>query len=148
MTESGPGLHPIGDVIAAVLEDGPDDCPLLRPEGIEYIRRALDEYLDKGPELLGAVDCVLTAAHMLEVEKSAEAAAVALVALVDRDLVIDALVEINNAREAARAQAVAERADKFKQFTAAPTERKAPSNESAEPDGALKLDRFNFPKRL
>ncbi len=148
MTESGPGLHPIGDVIAAVLEDGPNDCPLLRPEGIEYIRKALDEYLDKGPELLAVVDCVLTAAHMLEVEKGAEAAAVALVALVDRDLVIDALVEINNAREAERALGRLGAPSAEQRFTAASTERKAPSNESAEPDGALKLDRFNFPKRL
>lgn len=148
MSASGPGLHPIGDVIAAVLEDGPDDCPLLAPEGVEYIRRALDEYLDQGPALMSAVDCILTAAHLLEVEKGADAAAIALVALVDRQEVIDALVAINNANEAARAQAVADRADKFQQFTAAAPNKTAPSAKSEEPDGALKLDRFHFPKRL
>jgi hypothetical protein len=146
MSETEEG-HPLLHVIAAVLKDGPGDMPIIDAEGIDYVRKALDEYLDQGAELMGAVDCVLTASHLLEVEKQAEAAAVALVELVDRKIVIDALVAINEENEAKRAQAVQERADKFQQFSAGPVTKVAPAPDKKKKDG-VKLDTFHFPKRL
>jgi hypothetical protein len=144
-------LHPIGEVLVNVLQDGPDDVPIIDAEGLEFVRKALDQYLPQGAALMGAVDCVLTAAHLLEVEKGAEEAARDLVALVDRKEVIDALIAVNEANEAARASAVAQQADRFQQFTASESKRRAPASEAAAeeaPDGAVKLGNFNFPKRL
>ncbi|MCA9549559.1 MAG: hypothetical protein KC933_05945 [Myxococcales bacterium] len=144
-------LHPIGEVLAAVLQDGPDDVPIIDAEGLEFVQKALDDYLTQGRALLAAVDCVLTAAHLLEVEKHAEDAARDLVALVDRKEVIDALIAINKARDAERASAVARQADRFQQFTASESKRRAPGTEPADeeaPDGAVKLGNFHFPKRL
>lgn len=139
-------LHPIVEVLAAVLEDGPRGVPRIRSAGLDKIRRALDEYIAAGPPLMGAVDQILTAAHLLEVDKDALDAAQALVELVDRPQVVDALIAINEAKEAARAEAVAKKADDFKRFTAkaAPRPEPAPSDEKP----AIRLDAFNFPKRL
>lgn len=142
-------LHPIVEVLAAVLEDGPRGVPRIRPEGLDKIRVALDEYIAAGPPLMGAVDQLLTAAHLLEVEKGAMDAARGLVELVDRKVVVDALIAINEAKEAARADAVAKKAEDFKRFTAkqdrAPT---PPPAEEKKDKKAVKLDAFHFPKRL
>lgn len=153
MTDASEGLHPIGEVIATVLEDGPRGVPTLSKSGIAYVQKALDEYLDAGDALMAAVDCVLTAAHLLEVEKNAKKAAVALVELVDRKIVIDALIAINEAKEARQAEAVKKRAGEFQKFTGRPEPSPRPATptepeEAPEESGKLKLDNFNFPKRL
>lgn len=142
------GLHPIAEVLAAALSDGPDGTPHISPEGVAAVEKALDEYLAAGPALMGAVDQVLTAAHLLEVEKGAEQPALALVALVDRKKIVDALIAINDANEAARAEAVAKQADQFQRFTAADGPKRAPAPQEEAKDGAVKLDAFHFPKRL
>lgn len=143
------GLHPIAAVLATVLQDGPDDTPILTADGIDTIRLALDEFVEAGPALMGAVDCLLTAAHLLEVEQHARSTAEALVELVDAPHVIEALIRINEAKEAERAEAVAKTAGEFQKFTAREDSKK-PSEEpeEASQDGKLKLDAFHFPKRL
>ena len=130
-----------------MLEDGPDRTPTLSDEGLAYIRRALDEYLDLGEALIPAVDTLLVAAHIIEVDQGARAVAERLVKLVDRPEVITALRKLTEAAEALRAQSVAQSAERFSKFTG--DEGTAQAADDAEPpQGAVRLGDLAFPKRL
>ena len=146
MTESG--LHPIAEVMVTVVQDGPDDIPTFSDEGLALVRDAVDAYLDEGEALVAAVDQVLCAAHLLEVEKGAVEAARALVEIVDRPVVIDALIAINDARDAERAEAVEQQASDFQRFSDEERSKSAPKQGATTEEGAVKLDAFHFPKRL
>ena len=148
-------IHPLGQVIASVLEDGPEGAVVLTNEGFSYIRRALDEYLEAGDELMAAVDTVLVTAHVIEVQHGSREVAERLVSLVDRPEVIASMREIAEAAEARRAQNVAQSAEKFSKFRGdspaqPPTLEDAPADpaQPTKPKGALRLGDLAFPKRL
>lgn len=149
-------LHPLGSVIAAVIEDGPDNTAVLSDEGLDFVRRALDEYLETGEALMAAVDTLLVAAHVIEIEQGSRSVAERLVTLVDRPEVIISLRRVTEAAEAARAQEVAQSAERFTRFrgesgpatTAAP-DPTAPDGEARKKHrSALRLGDLGFPKRL
>ena len=148
MSGSDPQLHPVAEVIIAVLKDGPDDIPVLDSEGLGHIEQVVDAFLPHGDELMEAVDCVLTIAHLLEVEKGAVDAARALVEIVDRQVVIDALVAVNDAKDVERAEAVESTASRFQEFSDAPKTPCPPAPDDDAKDDALKLDNFSFRRRL
>lgn len=61
---------------------------------------------------------------------------------------LDALDQVDAAREAATRDAVAESSEKFKNFRGDTTQRSAPRVGEQRPDGTLSLDKLSFPKRL
>lgn len=151
-------IHPLGEVIASVIEDGLHGQATLSEEGFEYIRRALDEYLDAGDALMAAVDTILVAAHYIEVEQGGREAAERLVGLVDRPEVIASMRQIAETAESERAQQVAQSADKFSKFRGDGPSVQAPSSvlrarpqassPAQKPKGAVRLGDLAFPKRL
>ncbi|MEM7679041.1 MAG: hypothetical protein AAF449_23945 [Myxococcota bacterium] len=153
-------VHPLGAVIASVIEDGLHGQATLSHKGFEYVRRALDEYLDAGDALMDAVDTLLLAAHYIEVEHGGRSAAERLVALVDRPEVIAAMRQIAEAAEADQAQQVAQSAEKFSKFRGDGPVVQPPStvrrarpqasapNAPSKPKGAVRLGDLAFPKRL
>ncbi len=163
-------IHPLGLVIASVIQDGAGGTTVLTDDGLEYVRRALDEYLDSGEDLMDAVDTVLVAAHLIEVEQRGRAAAERLVTLVDRPEVVAAMRRITEAAETAQAQVVAQSAERFSKFSgdtpsttvSVPNAAGAGSTlqrsrpQAASPDaspsdskkGALRLGDLAFPRRL
>lgn len=148
-------LHPIGEVVASVLEDGPKGEVVLSNSGFDYIKSALYEYLDAGEALMDAVDTLLVSAHLIEVEQGSRQVAERLVTLVDRPEVIDALRRVTEQAEARRAQEVAQSAEKFSKFTGQPHNARATTparsdqpDSAASPKGAVRLGDLAFPKRL
>ncbi len=141
-------IHPLGQVIASVVEDGPDDTAVLSEAGFDFVRRALDEYLDAGGALMAAVDTVLIAAHVIEMEQGSRAVAERLVTLVDRPEVIAAMRQITEAAEARRAQEVARSAERFSRFTGHDPAPALSAADTDRPEGAVRLGDLAFPKRL
>ena len=139
-------------MIASVIEDGPNNTAVLTDQGFDYIRLALDEYLDAGDELMAAVDAILIAAHVIEVEQKSRPVAERLVRLVDRPEVIASMRRITEAAEARRAQQVAQSAEKFSKFTgdgaAKPSTSASEAGADEKPKGAVRLGDLAFPKRL
>ena len=141
-------LHPVGQVIASVIEDGPNNTAVLSEAGLDFVRRALDEYLDAGEALMRAVDTVLVAAHVIEMEQGSRAVAERLVTLVDRPEVIAAMRQITEAAEARRASQVARSAERFSRFAGHDGATAPPADDPERPKGAVRLGDLAFPKRL
>lgn len=141
-------VHPLGHVIASVIEDGPNHSIILTDEGFNYIQRALDEYVGTGDALMAAVDTILVAAHFIEIEQASPDIAKRLVTLVDRPEVIASMRKATEAAEAQRAQDVAQSAERFSKFTGEDAPGRAAPGDGAQPKGAVRLGDLAFPKRL
>jgi hypothetical protein len=141
--------HPIRYLIAAVVKDGdPKKEPaVFDADGLEQIRKEIRSHIGS-PELVDCVETVLGLAAALEVEQRSPRAAQALFQLVENDEIIKALKELNQKKDAQRAEAVAKAADKLTAFTGSESQKKAPKSDDHAPKGSIKLGNLDFPKKL
>jgi hypothetical protein len=141
-----PNVHPIvEDILAALQDGGPGQEPAELPAAAA---RALAQKIDgflATPELFDVVETVLYASHLLETEVGAPGAAKAVLALVERRTVLDAMKRLNVKRSAERADAVGARGRAFARFAGRAPDR--PATPTPAPKGSVPLA-LAFPRRM
>jgi hypothetical protein len=144
-------VHPIAELIAANLEEGGEGQPaiVLRAEGRAAIEKVIDELAKVGSrELMFAAQTMFSFADQLEA-RNAQAAAAVLVAILDRPNVVSAMTMINEGlKNEVGTVEQGTPGDEFATFASKDTARRAPAVGEEAPDDAVKLDKFDFPKRL
>lgn len=149
MTEETDVHRSVQEALASLVVDGEEGQePAVFPaESLQKIEGIVDAFIGS-TELIDCVETILVVAHLLEVEKESPRAAKKLVAIVDRDKVIDAMKALNNAKDDDRREGVAKTAEQFSKFSASDQQKKAPSDAEDAPKGSLKIGALDFPKRM
>lgn len=127
-------------------EEGQEPA-FLPPESIEEIEQLVDAFIGL-PELIDAVETILIIAHALEVEKNSVQAAMKLIAIVERQKVLDAMKALNRKKDDERREDVGKTAKEFSKFAAKEQSNTAPKEDEEAPKGSLKLGALDFPKRM
>ena len=112
MTEETDVHRSVQEALASLVVDGEEGQePAVFPaESLQKIEGIVDAFIGS-TELIDCVETILVVAHLLEVEKESPRAAKKLVAIVDRDKVIDAMKALNNAKDDDRREGVAKMAE-------------------------------------
>lgn len=137
------------DLIAAQLVDGPDQVARIDDPGLLVVQKALDELLDT-EAMIEAVDAILVIGHYLEVELKSPVAAQRIVDLVNREVILESMRRIHQARQERDKDRSRQGAEDFNKFAQrSPTIEKVVADPNAEaPSSAVKLNSLAFPKRL
>ncbi len=140
----------VKEALANLIEDGDDgqEAAVFSAEALSTVEEIVDAFIDEGPDLIDCVETVLIVAHLLETEQGSPRAAKQLVAIVDRDKVIDAMKALNRVKDEERRENVGKTAKEFSKFAAKEESNTAPKEGDEAPKGSLKLGALDFPKRM
>ena len=141
-----PPVHPIAEDLLGSIRDGrPGQEPAeLPPEAAAALAAKIDGFTHT-PELFDVVETVLYVSHLLEKEAGAPRAAQAVLALVERKPVLDAMKRFNVRKSAERTDAAGTRGRAFARFSGRAPDR--PSTPAPAPKGAVPLA-LAFPRRM
>ncbi|MEL7371500.1 MAG: hypothetical protein AAFN74_21435 [Myxococcota bacterium] len=140
-------LHPLAaDVVAAFDEAGSKPQFALNNAQLGELREALSG-LYETESLRDAVRSLLGIAHGFE-QQGVITAATQLFELLREKPLLDALDEVNAAREQSSRDAVADSSKKFDDFQDKADGPAAPKVGDERPEGTLSIDKLSFPKRL
>ena len=140
-------LHPLaGDVVVVFDRAGAKPDFVLNQIQLEELWQGLHG-LFEAQELRDAVRSLLGIAHSFE-QQGFNPLASQLFEVLRQKPLLDALDEVNAAREAESRDAVANSSKKFDSFQDKTTQRSAPQVGDDRPDGTLSIDKLSFPKRL
>lgn len=169
-----PHLHPIGELVRSLLQTS-EPALTLDIDALDEVEDELEALLDL-PELQGAVETLLLISHTLEVDHEAIQPARAIVSLVEREHVLQALRALEHRTDSATDGDTTDVAIQTNVFLETPRAKallrahtprpklppKTPTNpsaqtradsanetpESSDTNSAIKIGNLAFPKRL